>query len=124
MKRGPKPSKWRGTVSAGFEAFFAQRSEPLNLQPDEEPLVEATGAGLKWLFSGLGNEPMQVQVVTGGVVRNVALAVTGMLVALGCGQNLGEGTCERYWVADEVEVPEGTPIATPRVRGGTGDLQL
>ena len=57
-------------------------------------------------------------------MRNVALAVAGMLVALGCGQNLGEGTCERYWVADEVEVPEGTPNATPRVRGGTGDLQL
>jgi hypothetical protein len=114
----------RAPGSEGFVSFFALRSEPLNVQPEEEPLTEATGAGLRWIFTGLGEDPTQVRATSGGSVRNVALGVTGTLVALGAGQNPGEGTCEQYWVVDEVEVPDSTPHAQRRVRGGTGDLQL
>ena len=32
-----------------------------------------------------------------GSVRNVALGVTGALIALGTGQHPGEGTCEQYF---------------------------
>ena len=125
MKRGPKPSKWARGASAGFDLFFARRSDPLSSPPDEEPLAEVTGAGLKcWIFTGTGTESTQVGVAIGGSVRNVALGVTGALLALGTGQSPNEGTCERYWVLNDVEVPEGTPLAIPRVRGATGDAQL
>ena len=124
MKRGPRPSKWRRSASADFSAFFARRSELLPSLPDEEPLAEATGAGLKWIFTGMGTESTQVGVAHCGSVRNVALGVTGALLALGTGQSPNEGSCERYWVLRDVEVPESTPLAIARVRGGTGDAQL
>ena len=82
MKRGPKPSKWMHGASAGFAAYFARRSEPLPSLPDEEPLAEVTGAGLKWVFTGMGAESTQVGVASGGSVRNVAFDVTGALLAL------------------------------------------
>eukprot|EP00310_Coccolithus_braarudii_P016346 CAMPEP_0183339758 /NCGR_PEP_ID=MMETSP0164_2-20130417/6572_1 /TAXON_ID=221442 /ORGANISM="Coccolithus pelagicus ssp braarudi, Strain PLY182g" /LENGTH=188 /DNA_ID=CAMNT_0025509815 /DNA_START=330 /DNA_END=894 /DNA_ORIENTATION=- len=126
MRRGPKPTKkWNKGASAGFTAFFAKRAEPL-LQSQEEPLppVEAIGAGLKWIFTSLGNNPRQVSAEIGCNVCNIALELTGTLVALGTGQNPGEGTCEQYWVVDEMEVPESTLHAQRRIRGGTGDLQL
>jgi hypothetical protein len=59
-----------------------------------------------------------------GAIRSVVLGITGLLVALGFGQAPGEGTCEQFFVLEQEEVPEGTAGATPRVRGGTGDLQL
>ena len=124
MRRGPKPKGWEKTSKAGFEAFFARRSEPLNIAPDEAPLTEATGAGLRWIFHGFDDAASQVRATEGAAVRNVIKCVTGALVMLGCGQNPGEGTCERYWVLNELEVPEGTQFAQPRIRGGTGDLQL
>ena len=124
-RRGTKPSKWRKSASKDFKSYFAQRSEPLNSLPEEEPLAEVTGAGFKWLFRQFGEEPTQVRAAAGGAVRNVALGVTGALLALGSGQCPGEGTCEQYWVgADGLEVPHGTAQAVPRIRGGTGDLQL
>ena len=84
MKRGPKPSKWARGASAGFDLFFARRSDPLSSPPDEEPLAEVTGAGLKcWIFTGTGTESTQVGVAIGGSVRNVALGVTGALLTLG-----------------------------------------
>ena len=104
MKRGPKPSKWRRSASANFSSFFARRSELLPSLPDEEPLAEATGAGLKWIFTGMGAESTQVGVANGGSVRIVALGVTGALLALGTGQSPNEGTCERCWVLKDVEV--------------------
>eukprot|EP00966_Prymnesium_polylepis_P214233 4961139-Prymnesium_polylepis.1 len=124
MRRGPKDSRWRKGASVGFATFFARRSETLNVLPEEEPLTEVTGAGLKWIFTGLGADSTQVRAAADGSVRNVVLGVTGTLIALGIGQLPGEGTCEHYWVVDEVEVPEGTPQSQRRVRGGTGDLQL
>ena len=124
-KRGPKDRRWKKACRSAFEDFFARRSEPLHqAETDEAPLVEATGAGLKWLFSSLGDEPTQVQSAVGGRVRNVVLGVTGALVALGVGQEAGVGTCHHYWAVDDVEVDEGTAHATRRVRGGTGDLQM
>eukprot|EP00966_Prymnesium_polylepis_P016341 376648-Prymnesium_polylepis.1 len=65
MKRGPKPTKWTKGATKGFAAFFARRSEPLNSPPEEAPLAEVTGAGLKWLFSQIGEEPTQVRVAAG-----------------------------------------------------------
>ena len=94
-RRGPKPSKWKKTVASGFEAFFARRSEPLDAAAEEEPLVEASSTGSKWLFSFLGDEPVQVSAAIGGRVRNVALGVTGALIALGVGATPGDGTCEK-----------------------------
>ena len=123
-RRGPKPYAWKKAAVSGFEAFFARRSEPLNLAAEKEPLIEVSGTGSKWLFSFLGDEPVQVSVASGGRVRNVALAVTGALATLGVGATPGDGTCENYWVVDDVEVPAGTMNAVRRVRGGTGDLQL
>ena len=53
-KRGPKDRRWKKACRSAFEDFFARRSEPLHeAETDEAPLVEATGAGLKWLFSCL-----------------------------------------------------------------------
>eukprot|EP00966_Prymnesium_polylepis_P066004 1531422-Prymnesium_polylepis.1 len=77
MRRGPKPTMWRDAASAGFAAHFARRSEPLNL-PEEAPLAEATGAGLRWIFTGFGTR--QVRIASGGSVRNIALGVTGTLL--------------------------------------------
>ena len=56
-KRGPKVKKWTKPAAFAFAEFFAKRSEPLPTAPsiDEAPLTEATGAGLKWLFSSFGN---------------------------------------------------------------------
>eukprot|EP00966_Prymnesium_polylepis_P144872 3345343-Prymnesium_polylepis.2 len=67
MRRGPKPGKWKKGVSVGFAAYFARRSEPLNVQPEKEPLTEATeDAGFKWIFTGFGgNEPTQVRASSG-----------------------------------------------------------
>ena len=61
-----------------------------------------------------------------GLVRNVALGITGALVASGSGTVPGHGTCERFWVNPDnlLEVPEGTPQAVAQIRGGTGDLLL
>jgi hypothetical protein len=117
---------WRKEAQAGFEAFFARRSEPLRDARDEveSPLTEATGAGEKWMFCEFGNQPTQVCSGTGASVRNVVVGITGALVLMGCGQQPGEGTCERYAVLNEMEVPDGTPGAQYRVRGGTGDMQL
>ena len=69
-EEGAETEQMEGHRQRGLRSVLCAtfRTTQGNLQPDEEPLVEATGAGLKWLFSGLGNEPMQVQVVTGGVV--------------------------------------------------------
>ena len=61
---------------------------------------------------------------TSSLVRNVTLGVMGALLALGIGQEPGEGTCEEYWVVGDLSVPQGTPRAERRVRGGTGDLKL
>eukprot|EP00966_Prymnesium_polylepis_P328320 7384124-Prymnesium_polylepis.1 len=125
--RGPKPTRWRHESRESFEQFFARRSEPLHeAEKETEPLlVEETGAGLKWLFSSVGeDEPTQVQAAVGAPVRSVVLGVTGAMVALGFGSEPGEGTCQEYWAVGELEVPEGTPHAARRVRGGTGDLQL
>jgi len=124
MRRGTKPSKWKKGASVGFAAYFARRSEPLNLPPEEEPLAEATGAGLKWIFTGFGDETTQVRATSRAPIRNVVLGVTGALIALGHGETPGEGSCEAYYIIDEVEVAAGTPGAVRRVRGGTGDLQL
>ena len=79
---------WKKAAVSGFEAFFARRSEPLNLAAEKEPLIEVSGTGSKWLFSFLGDEPVQVSVASGGRVRNVALAVTGALATLGVGAQL------------------------------------
>jgi hypothetical protein len=125
--RGPKPSKWTHSSRARFIDFFARRSgEPLNMAESEAPpLFEASAAGRKWLFTGFGDgEPTQVQAALNAPVYIVAMGVTGAFAALGTGAVPGEGTCERYWVVDEVEVQEGVPLAMSRVRGGTGDLQL
>ena len=65
-----------------------------------------------------------MQTALGAPVHNVALGVTGAFAALGIGAMPGDGTCERYWVENEVEVQEGGPHAVARVRGGTGDVQL
>jgi hypothetical protein len=107
----------------GFALYFARRSEPLNVQPDE-PLAEVSGAGEKWIFTGMGDESTQVRSTIGGSVRNVMLGVTGTLIALGHGESPGEGSCEHYFVVGEVEVAAQTSGALRRVRGGTGDLQL
>jgi len=83
--RGPKPSVWKHAVQGAFEEFFAKRSNPLNDAEKvvEPPLAEATGAGLKWLYSGLGiAEPTQVQATIGAPIRSTVLGVTGSLVAL------------------------------------------
>ena len=127
MRRGPKPTRWTTGAQTGFAAFFARRSEPLYTAPDDEaaaPLIEVTQAALKWMYTSFGNEPEQVCVATGGSVRSVVIGVTGALVMLGSGQIPGDGTCEQYWVLNEVEVPEGSLHALPRVRGGMGDLKL
>ena len=61
----------------------------------------------------------------GGPVRNVVLGITGVLAALGNGQEPGVGSCHSYWVDhSDLEVLEATAGAVRRVRGGTGDLQL
>ena len=61
----------------------------------------------------------------GGPVRNVVLGITGVLAALGNGQEPGVGSCHSYWVDhSDLEVQEATAGAVRRVRGGTGDLQL
>lgn len=65
-KRTTKRTKWRDDARAGFTAFFARRSEPVNSPPHDDPLTEASSAGLKWMFSECGNEPTQVQVTMGG----------------------------------------------------------
>ena len=86
-RRGPKDKRWTKGVQASFADFFAKRSEPLN--PAEKvtaPLVEATGAGLSWLFSSFGEEPTQVRAAEGGPVRNISLGITVALVALGHGE--------------------------------------
>ena len=107
-----------------FESFFARRSEPLMEGATEEPCVDAA-LDFKWIFHGLGGEePQQVSAAVDGAVISTVLGVTGALVALGVGEVPGAGTCERFWVADQREVPEGTADAEPRVRGGTGELQL
>ena len=125
-RRGPKSKQWTKAVQETFVNFFAKRSEPLN--PAEKvtaPLVEATGAGLSWLFSSFGEEPVQVRAAQGGPVRNVVLDITGDLAALGNGQESGVGSCQSYWVDhSDLEVLEATAGAVRRVRGGTGDLQL
>ena len=125
-KRGPKVKKWTKPAAFAFAEFFAKRSEPLPTAPsiDEAPLTEATGAGIKWLFSSFGNEPVQARAAEGASIRNISLGITGALVAIGVGQEPGVGTCHSYWAVDEVEVAEGTAHAARRVRGGTGDLQL
>ena len=83
MRRGPKPTRWRDDARAGFAAFFARRSQPVNSPPDDDPLTEASSAGHKWLFSEFGKEPTQVQIEEGGAVRNTVLGVTGSLLMLG-----------------------------------------
>jgi len=120
--RGPKPSKWTGASQMSFKSFFARRSEPLKAAADDQPLM--TAGALKWMSCSFGDEPRQVRADVGAPIRSVALCLTGTLVALGIGEAPGQGTCERYWVGDEQEVPEGTDGASARVRGGTGDLQL
>jgi hypothetical protein len=124
MERGPKPTKWVSGAKVNFEAFFARRSEPFRAAPDESPLIEVTAAGEGWMFSGFGDESTQVRSTVGGSIRNIVVDITGTMVMLGSGQDPGQGSCQRYAVLNEVEVPEGTPFAQSRVRGGTGDLQL
>ena len=86
-RRGPKDKRWTKAVQASFADFFAKRSEPLNpAEKDTAPLVEATGAGLSWLFSSFGEEPTQVRAAEGGPVRNISLGITVALVALGHGE--------------------------------------
>ena len=102
-RRGPKPSKWKKGASDLFASFFARRSEVLN-PDDQEPLVEVSGSGSKWIFTPFADEPRQVNAAVGSTVRNIALCVTGALVCLGSGQEPGEGTCEAYWVVDEEEL--------------------
>eukprot|EP00966_Prymnesium_polylepis_P224419 5191031-Prymnesium_polylepis.1 len=59
-RRGPIPTKWRAGAGARFDAYFARRTEPLNSAPEEEePLAEATGAGLRWVFHEFGEETTQ-----------------------------------------------------------------
>ena len=125
-KRGPKDKKWTKTAACAFADHFAKRSEPLPAAEslNESPLIEVTGAGLKWLFSSCGSEPTQVRAAEGAPVRNIVLGITGALLAIGVGQEPGIGTCHAYWALDNLEVPEGTTGAVRRVRGGTGDLQL
>ena len=78
MKRGPKSKKWMKAVQGGFEAFFARRSEQLiDAQDDVTPLIEATGAGERWMFSEFDSEPTQVSISSGGTVRRVVAVVTG-----------------------------------------------
>ena len=124
--RGPKTSTWTRRSQDGFESFFARRSELLKVaaedQPHDEPLM--TAAAFKWMFSSFGDEPKQVCAAQGAPIRGIVLGVTGTLVALGTGEAPGHGTCERFWMVDEQEVPEGTAGAIACVRGGTGDLQL
>ena len=74
-KRGPKVKKWTKPAAFAFAEFFAKRSEPLPTAPsiDEAPLTEATGAGLKWLFSSFGNEPVQARAAEGASIRNISL---------------------------------------------------
>ena len=115
-RRGPKDKKWTNKSRLAFGDFFAKRSEPLNHQPDEEPICEATGTGLKWLFSSFGEDPTQVAATDGAPVRNIVLGITGALVALGVGQEPGVGSCHNYWAVDDVEVPEGTAQAVRRYR--------
>ena len=124
MERGPKPTKWVSGAKVNFEAFFARRSEPFRAAPDESPLIEVTAVGEGWMFSGFGDESTQVRSTVGGSIRNIVVDITGTMVMLGSGQDPGQGSCQRYAVLNEVEVPEGTPFAQSRVRGGTGDLQL
>ena len=124
-RRGPKPSKWKQGVRASFESFFAKRSEPLTDTPVHVPAPASSLVGLKWVFSGIGaDEPLQVCSPVNAPVRSVVLDITGALVALGFGEAPGQGTCERFFVFNEVEVPEDTVGASPGMRGGTGDLQL
>ena len=81
--RGPKPSKWTHKSNKQFMAFFARRSEQLNEAEKEvePPLVEATGAGLKWLFTGIGGEePAQVLAVVGAPIRSIVLDVTSRCI--------------------------------------------
>ena len=117
-KRGPKDKKWTKPAEVAFAKFFAKRSEPLPAAPsiDEAPLTEASGAGLKWLFSSFGNEPVQVKAAESASIRNIVLGITGALVAIGVGQEPGVGTCHSYWAVDEVEVAEGTASWPPRRR--------
>ena len=66
-----------------------------------DALVEATGTGCKWLFTGFGeDEPTQVQAAVGGAARSTVIGVTGALVALGVSEKPGDGhaTCEEYWL--------------------------
>lgn len=125
--RGPKPSIWTHAGKARFTHFFARRTKPLAAGETAQlpPLFEASAAAQKWLFTGFGDgEPTQVQASQDAPVHNVALGVTGAFTALGTGAAPGDGTCERYWVVDAVEVREGVPHAVSRVRGGTGDVKL
>ena len=85
----------------------------------------------KWCMSparekgGCLEEPTTVRAALGAAVENVVTGIRGALLALGCGAGLGQGSCVQFWsLADGTEVPEGTLFATPRLRGGTGDLQL
>jgi hypothetical protein len=126
QRKGPKDKQWTKVSKAKFVDYFAKRSEPLNPAESEDaaPLAEAMGGGLRWLFSSAGDEPTQVCAVAGAPVFNVVMGITGSLVALGVGQEPGVGTCHNYWVANQVEILEGTARAERRVRGGTGDVLL
>ena len=122
-KRGPKPKKWAKGATNAFKSFFVRRAEPLP-EPERAPLFEISGAGLRWLFSSGKEDPEQVAAAKEAPVINVVTGAIGALVALGLGDEPGSGSCEQYFVFDEEEVPAGTSGAVPRVRGGTGDLQM
>ena len=126
QRRGPKDKRWTKVGKATFVDYFAKRSELLNSAESEgaAPLAKAMGRGQRWLFSSAGDEPTQVCAVAGAPIFNVVMGITGSFVALGVGQEPGVGTCHNHWVANRVEVLEGTAWAERRVRGGTGDVQL
>eukprot|EP00966_Prymnesium_polylepis_P332766 7388242-Prymnesium_polylepis.1 len=100
---GPNRPHGRRTSRLASRRSSRADPEPLDAAAEKEPLVEASGTGSKWLFSFLGDEPVQVSAAIGARVRNVALGVTGALIALGVGATPGEGTCDNYWVVDDVE---------------------
>jgi hypothetical protein len=104
--RGPKPSKWTHKSNKQFMAFFARRSEQLNEAEKEvePPLVEATGAGLKWLFTGIGGEePAQVLAVVGAPIRSIVLDVTSRCKSIfTCGGRVDasrQRACSALWRA-------------------------